>query len=161
MPRLAALMLLLPMSACTAGFATVRLMDAGRAVRIAEEAGSEANAPYEHTLAVQHYRKAVEEHSDSEYKASVEMAKLAKMWAEQAKIVAEGGTRSIQGFEKAGEDLSDTKDLEAPKPKPEEPPIDPDAEPTDEPEEEPVPPPSEPKKKDDLEDEDFLDKEDE
>lgn len=154
MLRLAVLVLLMPMSACTAGFATVRLVTAGRAVHVAEEAGAEANAPYEHTLARKHYEKAIEEHADSEFKASVEMAKLATMWAEQAKIVAEGGTRSIEGFEKAGDDLSDLKqapqtDEEEPAPPKE--PGEPEAEPSDTPSRPP------PKKDDELEDEDFLD----
>ncbi|HMV66850.1 MAG TPA: hypothetical protein PKA64_08375 [Myxococcota bacterium] len=150
MHRPAALVLLLPMSACTAGFATARLVASGHSVAVAEEAGAEANAPYEYTLAVRHYEKAIEEHASSEYRACVDMAKLATMWAEQAKIVAEGGTRSIQGFERAGDDLSDTKDGAPLQEAPEQP-----QEPA-----QPRPPP--PKKDDELDDEDFLDeKEDE
>lgn len=92
---------------CTAGLATARLLEAGRKVRAAEEAGAEANAKFEYEMAIRAFHEARIENASAEYKDAVALAKTASQWAEDAKIVAQGGTRSIQNIERLGEDLSD------------------------------------------------------
>lgn len=131
---LAALALMLGTQACTAAIAMVKVSATGRAVATAYDAGAEANAAFEYELARRHYEQAMEEHADAQYRTAIDLAKIGATWAEQAKIVATGGTRQLKGLGE-GEDLSDENQTPDGQPKPKQP--------TGE-----------------LEDEDFLDDED-
>lgn len=100
---LAVLLLALPAAGCTATIATLRLVEADRAVRDAADAGAEANAPYEYTLAVRHLEEAIATSAVSEFKSTHQLARTATTWALEAKNVAQGGVR--------GADKINTDDL--------------------------------------------------
>jgi hypothetical protein len=102
----ALLIALLAAPGCTATLAMLRVTETGRAVAEAEEAGASVNAAFEYQLALRHYQQAMEEHGDAQYRTSVDLAKIGMTWAEQAKIVATGGTRDINALQ-GGDDLSD------------------------------------------------------
>jgi len=131
----AALALMLGTQACTAAIAMVKVSATGRAVATAYDAGAEANAAFEYELARRHYEQAMEEHADAQYRTAIDLAKIGATWAEQAKIVATGGTRQLKGLGE-GEDLSDENQT-------------PDGQPS-----------TKPKPSGEAEDEDFLDDED-
>lgn len=141
MSRTLPLLLVLATSGCTATLATVRLMAADRAVAAASEAGAATAAPYEYTLATRHRDEAWDASAHAQYKVAVDLSRTAVTWAEQAKVVATGGTRDVR---QVGDDLTDEKaqdpfgDDEAPPPDPA-----------------PRPPPE--RSGDDLDDEDFND----
>jgi hypothetical protein len=82
---------------CTAGLATLRMVEAGRKVQEAYDANADARAPFEYQMAVRALDKANEENAESEFKSAMQLAKTASTWAADAKLVAEGGSRRIEG----------------------------------------------------------------
>lgn len=92
-------------TACTAGIATVRLLNADKAVRDAREAGADVQAPYQFTLAEHYLSEAVDQSNRSEYRASVDLAKKAEAAAAEA-VDSMNGTRRIN-LENAGEDIDE------------------------------------------------------
>ncbi len=142
MSRTLPLLLVLATSGCTATLATIRLMEADRAVAAASQAGAATAAPYEYTLATRHRDEAWDASAHSQYKVAVDLSRTAVTWAEQAKVVATGGTRDVR---QVGDDLTDEKTE------------DPFEEERGEPTPAPAPRPPTPRGDGDLDDEDFND----
>ena len=132
-------LVLLPLAGCTATLATIRLLEADRAVHAAAEVGAATEAPYEYTLAERHRSEAWDASNHAQYKVAVDLCRTSVTWAEQAKLVATGGTRDVR---QVGEDHTDEATTRPPTP--------------DAPS---APPASRPPS--DLDDEDFLDENEE
>lgn len=83
------LLLMLALSGCTAGRASLALVQANSAITRAREAGAEEHAPYELTMAEAYLTKAREEASFSSYKDAVELSRGSADWADRAIIAME------------------------------------------------------------------------
>jgi hypothetical protein len=99
--------LLLPLlaSGCGAILATVRTTAASAAWAEAAASDAEVKAPFESRMALRAIEKANEEQADGQYKSAMTLAKSAETWAKEAKLVADGGRRSIDAS--TGDDLTD------------------------------------------------------
>lgn len=139
---------------CTAILSTLRVADAQRAVRSVAERDGEALAPYEYTMAEQHLEKAWEESGDAQHRKAVDLARLAKGWAQAAVTRMDGGSQG-RTISSAGEDLQDAERKDAaPDRRPT--PVDP-ASPWDPNPLAPPPPKKKEREKDSTEDDDLFD----
>ncbi len=113
------LALVAALQGCTAILSTIRVADAQRAVRTVAERDGDALAPYEYTMAEQHLGKAWEESAGSQHRKAVDLARLAKGWA-QAAVTRMDGSAKGRTIANAGEDLQDVerRGSESPKPGP-------------------------------------------
>ena len=109
--------------ACTAMKSTVHLAQIEEPYFDATEAGAAELAPYEYTLAEQFRLKAHEEWGHSDYGASEELAKKAKVYAEDAPKGSKYGQKDegveerfdiIENIDEDVEELDDTPEGEAP-----------------------------------------------
>jgi len=69
---------------CAAIWGSVHLLEANKAVTVAQEAQTTPLTSYEYTMAQQYLQESWERYNRSDYRASVELAKLAGEWAEKA-----------------------------------------------------------------------------
>lgn len=107
MPRTLLLLLVMPLAGCTATLATIRLLEADRALVAAEDVGAPTAATYEYTMAARHREEAWDASNHAQYRVAVDLSRTSVTWSEQAKIVATGGKRDVR---QVGDDLSDQAD---------------------------------------------------
>lgn len=88
---------------CAATRATIQLHTANKSVTTAEKKGAPEHATYEYTMAARYLEKAKEEAGYSDFKASVELARGASEWADQAIIVMEKEGRGLDPDSLPGE----------------------------------------------------------
>ena len=93
-------------SGCAAVWGSVHLVEANKAVSSAEEAQAQELAAYEYTMAQHYLQESWERYNRSDYRASVELAKLAGDWAQKASDRVGGQDIS----EDIGEDIEDAPD---------------------------------------------------
>ena len=78
------LILLFLTSGCAAARSGYFLLNAGRELEKARDAGAEKSAAYEYTLAAEYYHKACEENTYSEFGAADQLAKTSQDWSARA-----------------------------------------------------------------------------
>jgi hypothetical protein len=88
---------------CAATKATIQLHTANKSVTTAEKKGAPEHATYEYTMAARYLEKAKEEAGYSDFKVSVELARGASEWADQAIIVMEKEGRGLDPDSLPGE----------------------------------------------------------
>ena len=71
-------------SGCAAVWGSVHLVEAKKAVSTAEAAQAAELASYEYTMAQHYLQESWERYNRTDYRASVELAKLAGDWAQKA-----------------------------------------------------------------------------
>lgn len=81
------------LSGCTATLATVQIVRADKAIQQAHDAGAEALAPYELTLATEYRAKAVEQFADARHGDAIDLSKLAATTARLAADKSRGPSR--------------------------------------------------------------------
>ena len=99
---------------CAAVWGSVHLTEANKAVSLAEEAKASEFASYEYTMAQHYLQESKERYNRSDYRASVDLAKLAGEWAEKAKRQISGDSPDDPAEELPEEAVDDPPEQELP-----------------------------------------------
>jgi hypothetical protein len=83
-------------AACGPVESLIVIGDAKVAIEAAEAAGADQYAPFEHTAAINYLHKAREEMGYSEYEVAIDLAEIARKYAEDARV------RTVQGRDPTG-----------------------------------------------------------
>lgn len=92
----AALSPIVLLAGCTAVLSTVKVLQADHQVHEMGARGAAELAPYEYTLAQRYAAKAIQESGDGEIRTSLDLAKIAVVWANAADRKMAGGGRGLE-----------------------------------------------------------------